>query len=132
MAKKAPADTATEEAKKPARARKPKADATPAEKPARKPKGEAAAKEPKEPADRSAAISNSWTNPDTAAARSLKSKVKVAGVEYRSVLAAFQELGLPVNKHIAFRKQLKAEGKLTFQDDTGKKHNFVLVPPAAE
>lgn len=47
----------------------------------------------------------------------------VKGIEYRSVLKAFQELELPISKHQAFRKQLKTEGELAFKHD-GKTYNF--------
>lgn len=63
---------------------------------------------------RSTAIAASWNDPTVAAARAERSHVLVKGVEYRSVLQAFQQLGLPVQKHIAFRGQLKAAGKLAF------------------
>jgi hypothetical protein len=55
-------------------------------------------------------------------ARFIRHKVKVGGKEYRSVPAAFEALGLPMNKMVAFRKDLKAKKKLKFQ-----KHTFVLV-----
>jgi hypothetical protein len=73
-------------------------------------------KEPKVPVNRSAAIAASWSNPATKAKRSERSHVIVDKVEYRSVLQAFEELGLDVKKHIAFRIQLKASagGKLAF------------------
>jgi len=38
-------------------------------------------------------------------------RVKVNGVEYRSVLAAFVALGLPLGKHQRFRIKLKKERK---------------------
>lgn len=83
--------------------------------------------------DRSAAVAKSWKNKDVAAARSVKHKVKVAGVEYRSVLAAFEALKLDVNKHIGFRAELKASesGRKTFTDEKGNKHQFALVAAAA-
>lgn len=87
-----------------------------AEKPAKAPKAEKTPKAPKEAVSRSDAIAKSWTNPATAAKRAERSHVVVDKVEYRSVLQAFEELGLDVKKHIAFRGQLKkAEGgKLAF------------------
>jgi len=42
------------------------------------------------------------------------SKVRVAGVVYRSVFEAFVQLALPLSKHQAFRKQLKAAGLAGF------------------
>lgn len=119
--KAAPAQKAA--AKKAAPAKKAAAKKAPAE------KAKKAAKEEKEPVDRAAAISRSWADPDVAASRSAKHRVKVGGVEFRSVLQAFKELGLPVKMHIAFRKQLKTEGKLQFVNpEDGKKCTFALVP----
>ena len=63
----------------------------------------------------SEAIAKSWTDPTVAAARAERHHVVVGGVEYRSVAHAFTELALPMEKHIAFRGQLKAAGKLAFQ-----------------
>lgn len=63
----------------------------------------------------SEAIAKSWNNPEVREARSARNKVTVDGIEYNSVRHAFVELGLPVSKHIAFRGQLKASGKLAFQ-----------------
>ncbi len=63
----------------------------------------------------SVAIAKSWQDPSVKAARSERHAVVVNKVQYRSVLQAFTELGLPVNKHIAFRGQLKAAGTLAFQ-----------------
>jgi len=80
-----------------------------------------------EPADRSAAIAQSWTNKAVAEARAVKNKVKVGGTEYRSVLAAFTALKLPVEKHIAFRMELKAAGRKVFETDKGVKHTFTIV-----
>ena len=71
---------------------------------------------------RSAAISDTWKDKKVAAARSLRSNVKVNGTEYKSVLKAFVALGLPVNKHIKFRGDLKAAGKAEFAG-----HKFVIV-----
>lgn len=55
-------------------------------------------------------------------ARRVKNHVRVAGVEYRSVAAAFEALGLPMNKHIKFRAKLKASGAETFDG-----HDFIIV-----
>lgn len=74
-------------------------------------------------ADRSAAISATWANPEVAAARAQRSKVFVEGRgEYRSVKAAFVALGLPISKHIPFRMKLKASGAAHFE-----RHSFVVV-----
>lgn len=86
-----------------------------------------AAKVVKEPADRSAAIAASWEDKKVAAARAARHAVKVAGETYKSVKAAFEALKLPLSKHIKFRGELKTEGRKTFVDDKGNKHNFILV-----
>lgn len=64
--------------------------------------------------DRSAAISKSWASKATRAARSERTAVKVGGTQYRSVAEAFRQLGLPMEKHVKFRGELKAAGKATF------------------
>jgi hypothetical protein len=46
----------------------------------------------------------------------------VGDKEYKSVAAAFVALGLPLLKHQAFRKKLKAETKAEFEG-----HQFELV-----
>lgn len=74
---------------------------------------------------RSDAIKVSWEDPAVKAARSIKNKVKVGGVEYRSLKAAFEALNLPVKKHLAFRLELKAAGRKTFEG-----HVFTIVPSA--
>lgn len=61
---------------------------------------------------RSEAISESWKDPEVKAKRSARHFVRVDGVEYRSVRAAFVALSLPLNQHIKFRMALKAAGKL--------------------
>lgn len=58
--------------------------------------------------------SRGWDDPAVRAARAQRDHVRAAGVEYRSVLAAFVALELPVSRHIAFRKQLKAAGRAVF------------------
>ena len=78
-----------------------------------------------------AAVSATWQDPAVAAARNLKSKVKVGGELYRSTLAAFEHLGLPINQHIKFRAELKAEGKKTFKAEDGTKYNFSIVAAEA-
>lgn len=59
---------------------------------------------------RSAAIAESWADPAVKAKRSARHKVRVDGVEFRSVAAAFEALGLPMNQHVKFRGSLKQEG----------------------
>lgn len=68
-----------------------------------------------DPVARAAAISASWANPEVHKARCTHHGVKVDGVQYRSVAEAFKSLKLSMNKHIAFRKLLKASGKETFE-----------------
>jgi hypothetical protein len=87
---------------------------------------------PKTPADRAAAISKSWKNKDVAAARNQKDKVKTGGVEYRSVSAAFDALGIAASAVIPFRKALKAAGRATMKLDDGTSHVFTIVKKAAE
>lgn len=92
-------------------------------------KGTKASTKEAKPTARGEAIAASWGNKKTAAARSLKQKVKVDGVEYNSVAAAFEALKLPLGQHIKFRMELKASagGRKTFETDKGKKHVFSLV-----
>lgn len=66
-------------------------------------------------ADRSAAIAASWKNNETKEKRAARHHVHVSGKEYRSVKAAFEELGLPLSQHIKFRMLLKEKGTATFQ-----------------
>lgn len=56
-------------------------------------------------------ISASWNDKKVRAARCQRSAVVVDGTEYRSVKAAFIALGLPVEKHIPFRMELKAASR---------------------
>ena len=49
----------------------------------------------------------------------------VDGQEYRSVADAFQQLKLPLNKHIKFRMELKAAGHAKFEH-----HSFSIVKKA--
>lgn len=72
--------------------------------PAKKAKKEGA------PADRSAAISASWQDPNVAAARSARHAVIANKQEFKSVRAAFEALKLPMEKHIAFRGKLVKDG----------------------
>lgn len=72
--------------------------------------------------DRSAAIASSWADPSVRAARTARHPVKVKGIVYRSVRAAFAELGLPDNQHQKFRKELVEKGRATFDG-----HIFTIV-----
>lgn len=72
---------------------------------------------------RSAAVAASWSSEDVRQARSQRNGVLVDGKhEYRSVRAAFADLGLPMGSHIKFRMLLKAEGKAVFSG-----HEFALL-----
>lgn len=64
---------------------------------------------------RAESIAESWKDPNVAAKRAQRTAVRVDGVEYRSVRAAFIALGLPLSKHIRFRMALKAAGKAEFE-----------------
>jgi len=70
----------------------------------------------------SEAIAESWKDPVVAAARKAHHNVLVDGVTYRSVLDAFNQLSLPISKHVRFRKMLKSEGAANFDG-----HHFSLV-----
>lgn len=61
----------------------------------------------------SAAIARSWQDSDTRNRRSTKNKVRVDGVTYKSVRAAYVALGLPIKEHIKFRALLKQHGEAT-------------------
>lgn len=86
-----------------------------------------AAKKAAKPADRSAAIAKSWTNKGVAAARSKKDHVKVGGTEYRSTAAAFEDLGLPMGRHIPFRMELKEKGRAVYKDEKKGNLTFTIV-----
>ena len=101
------------------------AAAQPAPKAAAKkaPKAKAAvAQQRKSPAERSAAIARSWTDKTVAAKRATHNKVIVNGKTFRSVRAAFEDLGLPLGAHIKFRMDLKATGSKSFGT-----HTFALA-----
>ena len=53
--------------------------------------------------------------------------VQEINASYKSVAAAFEGLGLPMNKHIKFRGELKAAGKLTFMHE-GFEYHFQAFP----
>lgn len=78
-------------------------------------------KKPVASAERSAKISQSWTNAQTAAARKERHGVTVSGKgikgtqSFDSVRKAFLALGLPMSKHIKFRGDLKKAGTLDFE-----------------
>lgn len=63
-------------------------------------------------AKRSVGVAKSWQDPEVKAKRSTRHFVRVNGEEFRSVRAAFIALRLPLNEHIKFRMELKAEGQL--------------------
>lgn len=84
----------------------------------------------KETKDLSAAIANSWKDPEVARKRTERHGVAVTVKgkrgEFKSCNAAFIEFGLPSSKCIRFRMQLKAAGKLTFEHE-GVKYNFEII-----
>lgn len=144
MTEQKPVSTSTElvttKADKPAKTAK-----APKEKAAKEPK---AKREPKEKvskarfASRSEGIAESWKIRDVREARLTRNSVyvsftakngeKVPEQGYRSVHEAFEQLRLPMGKHIRFRKKLKAEIKLTFIADNGVEYKFHLAEAAAE
>lgn len=63
---------------------------------------------------RAKSVADSWKDPEVAAKRAQRSRVRANGVEYRSVREAFVALNLPLAKHIRFRMALKAAGKAEF------------------
>lgn len=77
---------------------------------------------------RSKAIAASWADAEVARKRAERHSVVVTGgtlkgsQEFGSVSKAFIALGLPMSKHIKFRGQLKAAGKLAFEA-----YNFAVV-----
>jgi hypothetical protein len=54
----------------------------------------------------------SWADPAVRAARVTRNAVRVNDQLFSSVAHAFEQLNLPMSKHIAFRGQLKAAGTL--------------------
>lgn len=46
--------------------------------------------------------------------------VRAKGKRFKSVLAAFKELDLPVNRHQKFRQELRKAGKAVFRSDDGR------------
>ncbi|BAM37074.1 hypothetical protein PPSN_gp78 [Pseudomonas phage SN] len=84
----------------------------------------------KEAKDLSAAIANSWKDPEVARKRTERHGVAVTVKgkrgEFKSCNAAFIEFGLPSSKCIRFRMQLKAAGKMTFEHE-GVKYNFEII-----
>jgi len=69
-----------------------------------------------------AATAASWKNRKVRAARSIKHRVRVNGIEHKSVRAAFVALHLDLCRHAVFRKQLKESGRKKFD-----RYTFVLV-----
>lgn len=84
---------------------------------AKKPRAERKAKEPKEEAVRKSTV---LVTPIT------KGNKKGEQASYRSVYDAFEKLGLPINQHKKFRKELKANGKGIYEHD-GAKYEFATV-----
>ena len=77
---------------------------------------------------RAEGVRKSWSDKAVHDRRSVKHRVQVNGVEFKSVRAAFEHHGLPMTKHIKFRAQLKAAGSLAWNE----KFHFTVVQAAAE
>jgi hypothetical protein len=77
-----------------------------------------------------AGISASWADPEVRDARLTRQGVAVVvggkASHYTSTKAAFDALGLPIEKHIRFRMKLKEAGKLAFEHD-GKAYAFAIL-----
>jgi hypothetical protein len=77
-----------------------------------------------------AGISASWADPEVRDARLTRQGVAVVvggkASQYTSIKAAFDALGLPIEKHIRFRMKLKEAGKLAFEHD-GKSYAFAIL-----
>lgn len=78
-----------------------------------------------EPADLSAAVAATWADPAVREARTARHAVQVGKEVYGSVRKAFAALGLPDNKHVAFRGKLVKEGSGEFE---GHKFKVVAQP----
>lgn len=104
---------------KPAAAKAPTKVPTPAKTPK--------VKKPTQPAaNRSDAIAASWKDPKVAAKRAERTHVKASNTVYRSVREAFVALGLPLEKHIKFRMELKQVAEMTFKHE-GRAISFKVV-----
>ena len=88
-------------------------------------------------AKQSAGTANSWKNADVRAARMIRRGVLVtkpdgSSVTFGSVAKAFVELGLPISKHYALRKDLREiEGQqIDFEYPEGVRYTFqdVAIP----
>lgn len=62
----------------------------------------------------SESVRASWRDTEVRARRTKRDKVVADGIVYGSVKQAFVALDLPLQKHIAFRAQLKAARELDF------------------
>ncbi|NQU46925.1 MAG: uracil-DNA glycosylase [Chlorobium sp.] len=78
-------------------------------------------------------VKRSWENQDVREKRLQHHAVKVhrngtfVG-DFSSLYQAFKILGLPVSKHIPFRKKLKQDGRLPFNDGSDI-YDFEILPP---
>lgn len=83
----------------------------------------------------SMAIAASWNEPGVKEKRMTRNGVLVTvngkTGDFKSVRAAFAELGLPDSKHIRFRMLVKKEGVAIFEHN-GIKYKFTLAAEAAE
>jgi len=78
-------------------------------------------------------VKRSWENQDVREKRLQHHAVKVHrnGMfvgDFSSLYQAFKILGLPVSKHIPFRKKLKQDGRLPFNDGSDI-YDFEILPP---
>lgn len=75
----------------------------------------------------SEAVKASWANPETAEKRAQRTKVAVKDHgEFKSVRAAFDDLGLPIKKHGKFRMELKEKGEHAIEHE-GVNYVFSVV-----
>ncbi len=94
-----------------------------AEAEAEKAKANAGKKVLKSP-NQSAAQKKAWADPKVKAKRSERTEVVVRGYgTYSSVPQAFRELGLDMKKFQHFRAELKAAGKLAYEEN-GERYHF--------
>jgi hypothetical protein len=72
----------------------------------------------------------SWANETTAAKRKARHGVEVDGVYYKSVGEAYRQLGLPMNKRISHRIDLKQKGEDYEYTNpaTGQQYHWLIVP----
>lgn len=91
---------------------------------------EIAQKEAESKERRAAGTRSSWEREDVRAKRIARHGVEVDGVYYKSVGEAYRQLGLPLNKRIAHRIDLKIKGEdyEYINPATGQQYHWVIVP----